>query len=84
MLTITAVVAGASPAAAQQQPAPANGNWAPPPVTVARSTGSSNVAELVKCNVRVATDAGIWAGFDYCFPDPTSAKPWAAKLASTS
>ena len=52
--------------------------------TVARSTGSSNVAEIVKCNVRVATDAGIWAGFDYCFPDPTSAKPWAAKLASTS
>ena len=38
VLTITAVVAGASPAAAQQQPAPArqdqgNGNWDPPPVT---------------------------------------------------
>ena len=38
MLTIAAVLAGATPAEAQQQPAPAppeqgNGNWDPPPVT---------------------------------------------------
>jgi hypothetical protein len=38
VLTIAAVLAGATPAAAQQQPAPAppdqgNGNWDPPPVT---------------------------------------------------
>jgi hypothetical protein len=38
VLTIAAVLAGAAPAAAQQQPAPAssdqgNGNWDPPAVT---------------------------------------------------
>jgi len=64
MLMIAAVLAGAVPAAAQQQPAPApvdqgNGNWDPPPVTKPTTQRDGPRVEAVRFALSIRSLAGL-------------------------